>query len=213
MKILSVNIGTPKSYTLGGISLETSMVKSPQNKIYVSLTSIEGDVFKSNQVHGTPDAVVYAMSGKNYQFWSDFCGKSLPLGHLGENLSLDTLDESDFFLGDEFQCGDVKMRVTGVRFPCSRLNFVTGNPKMRDEFLNRDWPGVYFEVLAAGSIKPNDDLILKNRLQKQISVLDLYNALRASEKKTLSESQLSELIASPFLHQRYKNSLSRRAGG
>lgn len=212
MKILSVNVGKPKSHILNGVTMETSMVKSPQNQIHVNKLGIDGDEFKSPQVHGTADAVVYALDSNRYSFWSHRCGKNLPLGTLGENLSVDKLDEADFYLGDEYRCGGVVIKVTGVRYPCNRLNFVTGHETMRDEFLNQNWPGVYFEVLQPGTIKPQDDLILKQRYQKDISVLDLYQALRAGEHNTLSANQLDKLLQSPYLIERYKSRLHRFSG-
>jgi MOSC domain-containing protein YiiM len=53
MKILSVNVGKPKSHILNGITIETSMVKEPQNQIHVNKDAIEGDEFKSPTLHGT----------------------------------------------------------------------------------------------------------------------------------------------------------------
>lgn len=212
MKILSVNVGKPKVHHLDGVMMETSMAKDSQNQIHVNKSNIEGDEFKSPNLHGTIDAVVYAMNSQRYSFWSQLCGKKLPLGTLGENLSVDKLDESEFFLGDEFQCGGVVIKVTGVRYPCNRLNFVTGHSKMRDEFLNQDSPGVYFEVIHPGTIKPQDDLVLKKRFQNEISVLDLYQTLRAAERKNLSNSQMDKLVNSPFLLQKYKDRLYRITG-
>lgn len=212
MKILSVNTGIPKEFTLDGITIQTSMVKTPQKEIHVNILSIEGDIFKNGTAHGTPDAVIYAMSSRRYDFWSQLCGKPLPLGWFGENLSLDHLDETSFYLGDEYQCGGVQLKVTGVRYPCGKLNYVTGHHKMRDEFLNQDWPGIYFQVLAPGTIKPQDDLILKNRVQTKITALDLYQGLRAAENKTISDSQFNDLVQSPYLIPRYKDKLYRQTG-
>ena len=209
MKILSVNVGKPKSYTLDGVTLETSMVKVSQPEIRINTLSIDGDEFKGKNIHGTPDAVVYAMSAKNYTYWSQFSGRTLACGHLGENLSLDTMDENDFYLGDEYQCGSASIRVTGMRYPCNRLNFVTGHAKMRDEFLNQNWPGIYFEVLVPGIVKPGDTLVLKTRIQKEITALDLFKALRAGEKKTLTSAQLTNLLNSPYLLEKYKVRLNR----
>lgn len=212
MKILSVNVGTPVSYTFDGVTLETSMIKKSQPQIYVHKESIEGDVFKGKDLHGTIDAVVYAIDSRRYKHWSNVCGKDLAFGTLGENLSVDKLDEKDFFIGDEYQCGGVVIKVTGVRYPCNRLNFVTGFKNMRDEFLKDNSPGVYFEVIQPGTIKPHDDMILKKRVQKDISALDLFHHLRAAEFKTITDDQLMKIYNSPIILLRYKERLFRRAG-
>ncbi len=83
---------------------------------------------------------------------------------------------------------------------------------MRDEFLNQDWPGVYFEALQAGRIKPQDDLALKKRHQTDISALELYQTLRATEKQNLSNSQMDKLVKSPFVLDRYRDRLYRIMG-
>lgn len=212
MKILSVNVGKPKSHILNGVAIETSMVKEPQTQIHVNKDAIEGDEFQSPTLHGTLDSVVYAMESQRYLFWSQLCGKKLPLGTFGENLSVDKLNESDIFIGDEYQCGGVIIKATGVRYPCTRLNFVTGHADMRDEFLNQDWPGVYFEVVHPGTIKPQDDLVLKKRHQTEISALELYQTLRAAEKQNLSNSQMDKLVKSPFILDRYRDRLYRITG-
>lgn len=212
MKILSVNVGIPKSYTLDDVTLETSMIKLPQTQIHVHKESIEGDVFKGKGLHGTVDAVVYALDSRRYEHWSQLCGRPLPLGTFGENLSVDSLNERDFFLGDEYQCGSVLIRVTGCRYPCNRLNFVSGHKAMRDEFLNDNSPGVYFEVVQPGTIKPHDELILKKRLQSEMTALDLFQSIRSAERKTITEAELTRLNESPFLLQKYKERLYRRAG-
>lgn len=212
MKILSVNVGKPKSHSLNGIAIETSMVKESQKQIQVNKDGIEGDEFKSPNLHGTIDAIVYAMDSGRYNFWSQLCGKKISLGTLGENLSVDNFNEADIFLGDEYQCGGVIIRATGVRYPCTRLNFATGNPHMRDEFLNHDWPGVYFEVIQPGTIKPMDDLVLKKRHQSDISALELYQTLRAAEKQDFSNTQMDRLVKSPFVLDKYKDKLYRITG-
>lgn len=212
MKILSVHVGKPQKYTLNDITIETSMVKSSQAQIQVNKESIDGDSFQMKNIHGTVDSVLYALDYRHYEYWSRFLGRPTPAGTLGENLSVSGLNENELFLGDEFQCGGVVMKVTGVRYPCNRLNYVTGNSKMQHAFRDQNWPGVYFETVQPGIIRPQDDLVLEKRLQSDISVLDLYVALRHAEKGSLSEPMFDKLADNPFVLHRYKKNLYRSMG-
>ena len=133
MNILSVNTGIPQSYTLDGVSLETSMVRTPQDKIIVESKRVVGDIFKGYTIHGVPEAAVYALSVDRYDYWSEFLGYKVGIGFFGENLSVDKLREEEFFLNDEFKVGSTVLQVTGPRYPCNRLNFVSGNKQTQKQ--------------------------------------------------------------------------------
>jgi MOSC domain-containing protein YiiM len=209
MNIISVNTGTPKSYTLDGVTLETSMVRSPQPKIQVEFKKVVGDIFKNPSFHGVPEAAVYAFSTDRYDYWSRFLGSKVGTGFFGENLSVDFLREEDFYLNDEYQAGSAILKVTGPRYPCNRLNFVSGNQKTRDHFAEKAWPGVYFEVLQEGEIKAGDKLFLKKRIQNEITVLDLFMALYNLEKREPINEKIRNIKKSPHVLERYKTRLKK----
>lgn len=183
MKVLSVNTGKPKTYTLGEATVRTSMVREPQSQIEVTFKQVIGDKFSVPKYHGKPSSVVYALSSDRYPEWSKFLKREIPNGFWGENLSVDKLREEDFFIHDEYEVGTTLLKVTGPRYPCNRLNFVSGNPKMQQEFAERAWPGVYFEVLREGVIKAGDKLVLKKRVQEDVNINDLFLVLRDIERR------------------------------
>ncbi len=209
MNIISVNTGIPQSYTLNDITLETSMVRTPQASIQIEKTKVVGDVFKSPNLHGAPEAAVYAFSKDRYDYWSEFLGHKVGIGIFGENLSIDRLREEEIFLGDEFEAGSTLLKVTGPRYPCNRLNFVTGNKETREHFAEKAWPGVYFEVMREGIVKPKDKLILNRRYQNSIAVHDLFLAFRASEKKEPINKKIKDILASNFVLEKYRTKLKR----
>lgn len=203
MKVISVNVGKPQKYTLGDVSIETSMVRHPVAEIQINKLRVEGDEFSDPRFHGTFDAVIYALSADRYPEWEQFLNKSCPLGFLGENLSIDKLREEDFFLGDEYQVGTALLRATGPRYPCNKLNYVSGDKRLHREFEERNWPGIYFEVLKAGKAKPGDELKLLKRIQDQFTVLDLYQAMRAKKKSQRDDEKSEKLLACPQLLEKY----------
>ena len=209
MNILSVNTGIPQSYTLDGVTLETSMIRNPQDKIVVEFKRVVGDNFKGAKIHGVPEAVVYALSLDRYEYWSEFLGYKVGIGFFGENLSVDKLREEEFFLNDEFKVGTTLLKVTGPRYPCNRLNFSSGNKHTKDQFAEKAWPGVYFQVLEEGEIKKGDTLVLKKRVQSEISVLDLFMALRSLERREPKNDLIIKIMKSQHVLPKYINKLKK----
>jgi MOSC domain-containing protein YiiM len=212
MNILSVNTGVPQSYTLDGVTLETSMIRMPQEKIIVESKRVVGDIFKGPHIHGVPEAVVYAISIDRYNYWSDYLGYKVGIGYFGENLSIDKLREEEIFLNDEFQSGSTLLRATGPRYPCNRLNFVTGNKATKEHFAEKAWPGVYFEVLKEGEIKKGDKLILTKRFQNEINILDLFMALRSLERKEPLSDTVHKVLKNSHVLPRYIQKLRKFYG-
>lgn len=209
MKILSVNVATPKKYHFQNTTLETSMWKLSQDSIEIKKNNLIGDEFKSPNVHGTPDAIVYALGANCYNFWRQKTNNTIPFGKFGENLTLDYLDEATIFIGDDFQCGTARIKATGVRFPCNKLNFVFQDPDMRNNFLYSNNPGVYFEVTQPSVVYPNESLILYERAQSEISTFSLYHALRSAELKKLNQQTAEDLLSRPFILEKYKTKLRK----
>lgn len=204
MKVLSCNTGEIKTYEFEGVTLNTSMVRTPQSKITVKFNQVLGDTFANPKNHGTLDAVVYALASSHYEDLNQSLKASLAWGCLGENLTLSSLNEDDFKIDDEWSVGTTRLRVTGPRYPCNKLNFVTENKYMREIFLNYGKPGVYFQVLQEGEIKLGDTVKLETRIQSELSVLDVYLANRAAEKKEPRGLSVDRVLNYPTLLDKYR---------
>ena len=209
MKIISCNVGIPKEYEFQGQKLKTSIVRSPQNTIEVKFRQVQGDAFSGPHVHGTLEAVVYALSTESYAYWSKTLSQKIPLGFFGENLSVETLKEENFYIDDIWQAGTTKLKVTGPRYPCNRLNFVTQNSDMRELFANYAKPGVYFSVIEEGNINPGDELKLLTRVQNNLHVLDVYTAMRSAEKKSPRNESVEKVLSYSPLWFRYRDRVSK----
>lgn len=206
MKILSCNTGAPQEYELNGVKFKTSMVRHPQKQIQVTTLRVLGDAFAGPHIHGTEEAVVYALSADRYdKDWTDFLGRKAAYGLFGENLTVDLLREEDFKIDDIWTVGTTVLKVTGPRYPCNRLNFVTGNPDMRDTFAARAWPGVYFRVIQEGVVTAGDTLQLQSRTQDQLSVKDVYLAMYAAEKKAPRGPEVDRVLGYTPLWFRYRD--------
>lgn len=204
MKIVSVNVGKPQKYTLDDVTIVTSMIRHPVPEIQINKLRVDGDEFANADFHGTSDAVVYALSADRYPEWDKFLNKSLSLGFLGENISIDQLREKEFYLGDEYQVGTSVLRATGPRYPCNKLNYSSGDKRLQREFEARDWCGIYFEVLIEGHAKAGDDMRLVKRVQDKVTVLDLYQAMRAKKKGHRDDLKSGIILACAQLEEKYR---------
>jgi MOSC domain-containing protein YiiM len=203
MKILSVNTGAPQELSFNGVTLKTSMIRTAQAKIEIKFLQVQGDEFFGKTIHGTPDCVVYALCADKYKQWESKLKRPMPWGIFGENLTIDLMNEDDFKINDEYQAGSALLRVTGPRYPCNRLNFVTGIDGMRELFRDQAWPGVYFEVMTEGEVKAGDELILKKRTQSEVSVKDLFLSIRATEIKAPKDETITRVLATNFILERH----------
>lgn len=204
MNVVSVNVGKPQKYTLDDVTIVTSMVRHPVAEIQINKARVEGDEFANPEFHGTFDAVVYALSADRYPEWEKFLNKSFPIGSLGENLTIDVLREEDFFLGDEYQVGTALLRATGPRYPCNKLNYSSGDKRLQREYQARNWCGIYFEVIQEGKVNAGDKLQLVKRVQDKVTVLDLYQAMRAKKKGQRDDAKSEIILACAELDEKYR---------
>ena len=179
------------------------MIRTARPKINIQFQQVYGDEFFGKAIHGTPDCVVYALCAEKYKQWEQKLNRPMPWGLLGENLTIDKMDEHDFKINDEYQAGTALLRVTGPRYPCNRLNFVTQIDGMRESFRDQAWPGVYFEVITEGEAKSGDELVLKKRTQSSVSVKDLFLSIRASELKAPKDETIDRVLAADFIMERH----------
>lgn len=209
MKILSTNVGRPAEHHFDGKSIQTSMLRHSVSEIQITKTQVLGDEFISPNFHGTPDSVVYAYGANQYKAWETILNRKMPWGIFGENLTLDTLDDSHFKIEDTYQVGTVILQVTGPRYPCTRLNFVLQKADMREAFRDQKKPGVYFRVIQEGKTKPGDELKLLKRTQESISNLDIFDSLRAAELKLPKPAIVDSVLAFKGLLSHWRNRIEQ----
>src|SRR5438874_1872249 len=107
-KILSLNVGGPAPIEWNGHRIISSMKKSPVQELNVHLYNIDGDSFASPQHHGTPDSVLYVFGMKSILEYMNMLGRTTyQPGALGENVTVEDLDETKVSIGDVFQIGPV----------------------------------------------------------------------------------------------------------
>lgn len=123
-----LSIQTGRAATLGPYGVNSGFVKSGvDGAVEVGLLGLAGDEQADLSVHGGPEKAVYAYAAAHYAAWSqdypEHADRFRP-GSLGENLTIEGLDESDICVGDVHLIGDVRLQVCQPRQPCFKLERV-----------------------------------------------------------------------------------------
>jgi len=183
-KILSLNVGLPRTIEWNGKSIETSMLKSPVGELHVRELSIDGDKFADPQFHGKPDSVLYAFGADALNDYFARLGRSYVFGDLGENLTLDRLDEREVSVGDVFQIGGVIAQATFPRIPCAKINFRLENPVGQKTMIETRRSGVYFRILKPGVIKSSDSFERVTPAKVAFTIAEVYERMVGGVKVT-----------------------------
>jgi len=162
-----------KSVQTGGIaalgpdSVPSGFVKQERSgKIAVSVEGLDGDRQADLSVHGGPEKAVYGYASAHYTAWSaefpalaaGFCG-----GAMGENLTIEGMEERDICVGDVHAIGSALLQVCQPRQPCFKLA-LRHNEKMLPKAMVRSGrAGWYYRVLRAGMLGAGDAVILQDR--------------------------------------------------
>jgi len=193
MKVLSTNVGEPKEFHFQGRTIHSSMHRPPMPEgIRVHFGRVEGDRFDADKIHGVREVAVYALSSDFYTRFSQQIERPVGPGVFGENLTMDELDETQIFVGDQYKIGSCRLQVTAPRSPCNRLNFAFQSPKAQELFIEFARPGVYFEVLQEGEVKPGDELLRVQASGAPYSIADAFELWRLSREISAGRADIAQ---------------------
>jgi MOSC domain-containing protein YiiM len=158
MRLLSVNVGLPKTITLMRRSVHTAFFKEPvSGAIPLHSLGLDGDGQADPKYHGGPGKAVYLYPFEHYAYWSAVLGRTdLAPGAFGENFTTEGLLETETRIGDVLAIGSAKVRVTQPRTPCAKLGLRMGSMHFVRVFAAAGRPGFYLSVVEEGSVEKGD---------------------------------------------------------
>lgn len=162
MKIVSVNIGTPRKVKWKDVIVTTSIYKEPiSHKTEIKFLHVDGDVQADLMLHGGHDKAVYAYAAEHYDAWRrELHDDQLPFGMFGENLTIEGgLFENEILIGDRFQMGSAELMAVQPRMPCYKLGIRFSDPGILKKFIHSRRYGVYFKVVKEGSVQAGDTAV------------------------------------------------------
>lgn len=185
MKLISVNIGSPRSITWKGRIVTTGIFKEPiqDRRVLLRKYNLDGDRQADLSVHGGKDKAVSVYPSEHYPFWQqEFPDMNLPWGMFGENFTTEGLWEEEVHIGDHFRIGSAEVMVTQPRMPCYKLGIKFGRMDIGRQFLASGRTGFYLAVLQEGEVSAGDRIELIHRDENQVTVAAMVRLMRRRKR-------------------------------
>jgi MOSC domain-containing protein YiiM len=199
MKLISVNVGLPRTVTWQKQTVTTGIFKDPvSGPIMLRTLNLEGDRQADLSVHGGEDKAVYAYPAEHYDYWrQELPGVELPWGAFGENFTIAGLLEEEVNIGDRFRIGAAEVMVTQPRLPCYKLGVKFGRVDMVKRFLASRRIGFYFAVLQEGEVKAGDIIERIGRDENEVTVTDIVRLYAFDKNDTATMWRATQVEALP----------------
>jgi MOSC domain-containing protein YiiM len=178
MKVISLNVGLPRTVSWKGLEVSTGIFKEPvSGPVMLRRLDFDGDRQADLEVHGGPAKALYAYPSEHYEPWrKELRDPELAWAGFGENLTTEGLLEDDAHIGDRFRIGDALVMVTQPRFPCYKLGIRFGRDDILAKFLKSGRSGIYFSVLKEGLVTSGDAIELTYRDPAGLTIADINRA-------------------------------------
>jgi len=210
-KVISLNAGGPETLEWNSQSVVSSMRKKQiQGSLKVRFDGVDGDSFANNKLHGLAHSAVYIYGLSSIRDYLSRLGlNSYEPGALGENLTVEHLDESEISAGDVFEVGSVTLEASFPRIPCSKLNIRMQHPEGQKQMIACGRSGVYFRVLVPGEIAPGSDLVCVRKADVNVPITELYARI-ACGKGWNEPYRIKEVLQNRSLPEKLVSDLTKR---
>jgi MOSC domain-containing protein YiiM len=135
-------------------------------KIQIGNLGIQGDEQADLSVHGGIEKAVYVYPVEHYAFWNELLTRetkkptALQYGALGENFTIEGLLETEVFVGDKLEVGELQFAVTKLREPCFKFNAALGYKGAVKAMVQSGYSGWYLRVLKTGMVSAGERIQL-----------------------------------------------------
>ncbi len=204
LKVDALFAGQPQP--LGPRGAPSSIVKSAVSQLTVHLDCTDEDQQSNKKLHGGPEKVLHQFSPLHYfTLRKHFPEGVFEPGSIGENISVDGMDDATVYIGDVWKFGEVVLQVSAPRAPCSKIS-QRFNLQNLDRFVGeRGITGWYYRVLETGAINVGDSVTLVNREDDTVNVQTL---MRCAHTKT--DVELATNLANlPIIDDEWRDKCAR----
>jgi ferredoxin-NADP reductase/MOSC domain-containing protein YiiM len=160
-RLLSVNVGLPKSVPWQGKTVFTGVFKDPvAGPRRVGRLNVEGDGQGDLAGHGGEQRAVFVYQIDSYRYWERELGRDdFVYGQFGENFTVQGLADDEVCIGDRYRIGTAVFEVTQPRVTCYRVGIRMNDPRIPALLVSHHRPGFYFRVLEEGEVQAGDEII------------------------------------------------------
>ncbi len=206
----------------------SAILKAPiRDAIFVGPLGLTGDAQKEKKHHGGPTKAVLIYGAGHYSaIWNQRLqphaiehaaalrtmsaqvdASVYGLGAFGENLAISGLTEQRVCLGDLWQIGGCRLRITEPRGPCATLTRRWMRPTLLDEVKESAAAGWYNAVEQPGEVAAGDSATLVDRMQDVWTLDKVFHLL---EQRTVRREDVERLCAAACTHDGLRERLQRR---
>jgi MOSC domain-containing protein YiiM len=189
--------------------LSTGFKKVPYGGIvHVNKLGIIGDEVADRANHGGEDKAIFANAMSHYLEWAQALHvKELPYGAMGENFSIDGLDEKSVCIGDIHAFGEVVLQVSQPRKPCYKISRYWCSQGLTHDIYMSGFTGWYYRVLKEGKLQAPCDIQL---IQKDPHAITIASANVAFREPSL-HPKICEILANhPSLADAWRLDIAKR---
>jgi ferredoxin-NADP reductase/MOSC domain-containing protein YiiM/ferredoxin len=161
MRLLSVNVGTPRPVQWSGRTVTTAIFKVPvDGPRFVGQINIEGDDQADRLAHGGEHRAVFVYQIESYRYWQEQLGRDdFTYGQFGENFTVEGLADDEVCVGDRYRIGSALFEVTQPRVTCYRVGIRMEEPRMPSLLVAHRRPGFYMRVLEEGVVQSGQEIV------------------------------------------------------
>jgi MOSC domain-containing protein YiiM len=135
--------------------------------IEITRLGVSGDEQADLSVHGGLEKAIYVYPSEHYAFWSTLLTREtkgvvdLPdfsYGAFGENFTIEGLLETEVYVGDRMQIGDLEFTVVKLREPCFKFNAKMRYKGAAKAMLQSGFSGWYLRVNQIGTLSAGAEI-------------------------------------------------------
>lgn len=170
-RVLSVNVGRPRTVNLPRRAVTTAIWKTPvEGPVAARGVNLAGDHQADAETHGGHDKAVYAYARADVDWWEEQLGRTLEPGCFGQNLDVEGLDVTGARVGERWAVGGAVLEVAGPRLPCFKLGLRMEDERFPRRFGAAGRPGAYLRIVSPGELCAGDPIEVLDRPAHDVTV-------------------------------------------
>lgn len=180
----------------------------PRDPTAERASGVGGDFIGDRAHHGGRHQAVYAFDRAELDWWAAELDRAIDDGMVGENLTLEGIAVDDAVIGELWEIGTARLRVTEPRIPCGTFAGVMQEQGWIRLFTQRARSGAYLAVDSPGQIRRDDEVRVVFRPEHGVTVAEAFRA------RTLERELVERVLeAGEDLSPKLRDRLEALAGG
>jgi MOSC domain-containing protein YiiM len=201
--VLSVNVAQPRpNPDPRAVSATTGIYKTPTAEPVMiqapgkAGSGLAGDAIGNPKFHGGDDQAVYVYAREDLDDWETHLNRTLTNGMFGENLTTQGIDVTGTLIGERWRVGidGPLLEVSACRTPCRTFSAMLQERGWIKTFTQAAIPGAYLRVLAPGTVRAGDDIIVEHRPHHDVTIGLVFRA-RMSEPELLPQLAVANALS------------------